>query len=98
MANRLVTPILGARLEAENASGSQQHALGTTVIVQSSGEMGTAERRIAVYLVAGEIISTSAGVAINTNGTASASAGGYVALGSANQGEYFWARSSAVIA
>ena len=95
MGNRVVTGPLGARLQA--ATSTQEHATGTTCIIQGSGD-GQNFNRIAVYVQALDILSASANVAIDANGNGSASAGGYVALASANVSQYVWVRSSAPIA
>lgn len=97
MGNRVVNGPLGAKLDGDGTS-TKEFALGTTAIIQSSGDGGTSFNRVAVYVQALDILSTSAVVAIDANGKASASAGGYIALGSANVSQNVWVRSSAVIA
>jgi len=78
---------LGANLNRTHDSSDPQFELGTTVI--------TNQNKVAIYVKAGGIISTSAGAALNAAFTASASAGGFIALGSFNDGDLGWVRSSA---
>lgn len=70
-----------------------QHTLGETTIINGN--------QVAIYVYAGQTVSGSADLALNAGFTASASAGGFVALLSAaiqaNAGTYIWARASAPI-
>lgn len=101
MAIKVMTPILGARLDKvrESADGPE-HRLGDTVIVSNvSGDGGTFNR-VAIYVKALNTIGPSAAVAIDASAGASASAGGYISLAdtTALAGDFIWARSSAPIA
>lgn len=95
MSTRNLTCVLGARLD--ESVDEAEHALGTTVIIQGSGDSQNFNR-IAVYVEARDILSASANATIDASAGASASAGGYVALASANSGQFLWVRSSGPIA
>lgn len=78
---------VGANLNRTHDSSDSQFELGETVVTNLN--------KVAIYVKAGQILSTSAAVALNAGFTASASAGGFIALGSFNAGDLGWARSSA---
>lgn len=80
---------VGVRIETADSTAEKSHALGETTVIQGG--------RLAMYVLAGEILSASAAVAVNASFTASASAGGYIAVASANAGQYLWVRTSAAV-
>lgn len=100
MGNRVVTPTIGVRLDDSRTSAQgAEHSLGYTVMIHTSGDGdGTSDRKIAVYGVCEDIVSTSVNCTILAGGSIESSAGGYVALGSGNIGDFIWVRSSANIA
>ena len=72
-----------------------KHGVRETVLFQDGLDLYHA-----IYVYCGQTISGSANVTIDTNGTASATVSGYVALMSAGlqalPGEFIWVRSSAL--
>ena len=77
---------LGANLNRTHESSDPQFDLGTVVQLN--------QNRVAIYIKSADTISTSAGVDFAAGFTASATAGGWIALGSFNPGDVGWARSS----
>ena len=81
---------VGANLNRTHTSAEQQFELGTVVQLN--------DNRVAIYVKAAEVISTSGGVDLTATFTASASAGGWIALGSFNATDVGWVRSSGPVA
>ena len=81
---------VGANLNRTHDSSDPQFELGTRVILNNN--------RVALYVKAAQTISTSAGVDLTATFTASATAGGFIALGSFNTGDLGWVRTSGATA
>lgn len=87
--------LVGVNLTGVDTSAAPQFAPLTRVDVYDSST--TAGARTAIYVKAGSILTVSAALAVNADGTVSASAGGLIGMNAVTTvaGDWIWARTSA---
>lgn len=87
---------LGVNLQQIDESGAFQHRLRETLTVGDASSVAGRDK-LAIYLVAGSTITASENCVVETSGTASGSAGGFISQANATvlPGQAFWAITSA---